>query len=161
MKRLIMIVMLLTLLVTTHSWGTAPAPPDLTKVTLISANGERLAADQIGRQKAVLLVLIKKGQPGGLKMLEFLASLKPQLPADRLLIVVAGADEMVFKSISGKYPGLVASWYRDPEGTLAKSLNLAVTPVVLGMRDGKVAWNLFGVSDAELLEKTMRGWLNR
>ena len=30
-----------------------------------------------------------------------------------------------------------------------------------GMRDGKVAWNLFGVSDAELLEKTMRGWLNR
>ena len=161
MKRLIMIVLLLNLLVTAYSWGAAPAPPDLPAVSLLTAGGEPFAAEQIGREKGVLLVLISKGSPGGVKMLDFLARLEPQFPAGRLLIVVAGADERVFKSISGKYPQLAATWYRDPQGALARQLKLSVTPAVLGVRDAKVAWNLFGIADEELLEKTMRGWLNR
>jgi len=161
MKRLIMIVLLLNLLVTAHSWGAAPPPPDLPAVALLTAGGEPFAAEQIGKEKGVLLVLISKGSPGGIKMLDFLARLEPQFPAGRLLIVLSGADERVFKSVSEKHPQLSATWYRDPQGALAKKLKLAVTPVVLGVRDAKVAWNLFGVADGELLEKTMRGWLNR
>jgi hypothetical protein len=160
MNRLFAIVLLL-LMAASPCRGTTPALPVLPAVTLLAAGGDPLDAVQIGKEKGVLLVLISKGNPGGMKMLDFLANLEPQFPMDRLLIVVAGADEKVFKAVSGRYPQLVASWYRDPEGALAKKLKLAVTPVVLGVRDAKVFWNLFGVSDAELLEKTMRGWLNR
>ena len=161
MKPTLLIMLLLSLLTAPPSWAASPAAPNLSEVSLVSAGGAPFLADQIGRQQGVLLVLISKGNPGGIKILDFLATLEPQFPVDRLLVVVAGADERVFKAISGKYPKLAASWYRDPEGALAKKLKLGVTPAVLGVRNATVAWNLFGIADEELLEKTMRGWLNR
>ncbi|MFZ4858366.1 MAG: hypothetical protein ACOYL3_18410 [Desulfuromonadaceae bacterium] len=161
MKPTLMIVFLLVLLTAPPSWANNPAVPDLSTVTLLSAGGTALTADQIGKDRTVLLILINKGNPGGIRMLDFLAGLEPQFLADRLLVVVGGADERVFNAISGQYPKLAASWYRDPEGALANKLKLSVTPAVLGVRNTTVAWNLLGIADEELLEKTIRGWLNR
>lgn len=134
---------------------------DFTGVTLTTPGGEPFVADLIGKDLRVLVVLISAGNPGGIKLLDFLASLKPQFPAERLLMVISGADERVFKVIADKYPQLTASWYRDPENALAKKLQLSVTPAILGVHNANVAWNQFGISDKKLLEKTMRGWLNR
>jgi hypothetical protein len=161
MKPTFMIVFLLILLTAPPTWAINPAVPDLSTVTLLSAGGTAFTADQIGKDRTVLLVLINNGNPGGIKMLDFLERLEPQFPTDRLLVVVGGADERVFKAISGQHSKLAANWYRDPEGALAKKLKLVVTPAVLGVRDGTVFWNLFGIADEELLEKTMHGWLNR
>jgi len=161
MKRTFLTLLLLALMAAPSSWGAAPAPSELTGVILIPVSGEPLAAETLGKQNPQLLVLISAGNPGGIRMLDFLARLEPQFPADRLLIVVGGGTEQVFTAISGSYPKIHASWYRDPQGELAKKLKLAVTPAVLGVRNGKMAWNMFGVADTELLEKTMRGWLNR
>lgn len=161
MKRILLITLLLALQAAPPLWAITTAAPDLSAVTLLSAGGAAFTADQIGKDRTVLLVLIRTGNPGGIRMLDFLAGLEPQVPAERLLVVVGGADERVFKVISGKYPQLAATWYRDAEGGLARRLNLTVTPAVLGVRSAMVAWNLFGLADEELLEKTMRGWLNR
>jgi len=141
--------------------GETAVQTDFTGVTLTTPTGEPFVADQIGNELHVLVVLISTGNPGGIKLLDFLTSLKPQFPAERLLIVVSGADERVFKVISEKYPRLMAGWYRDPENALAKKLQLSVTPAILGVHNANVAWNQFGASDPKLLEKTMRGWLNR
>ena len=161
MKPTLLILLLLVQLTALPSWAVTSSSPNMSEVTLLSAGGTAFTADQIGKDRMVLLILISKGNPGGIKMLDFLAGLEPQFPADRLLVVVGGADERVFKAISGKHPKLAANWYRDPEGALAKKLKLSVTPAVMGVRDATVAWNLFGLADEELLEKTMRGWLNR
>ena len=161
MNRMILMVLLLTLLAAPPCRGAAPAAPELAGVTLLSASGELFAAEQAGKEGPVLLVLIDKGMPGGSAMLDYLSGLDPQFPAGRLLVVVAGSDARVLAMISGKYPGLDAGWYRDPEGALARQLKLTVTPAVLGVRSGKVLWSQYGISDPELLEKSMRGWLNR
>jgi len=161
MKIIITAFILVTFFLCSPDSASAVKPAPLPIVTLLNSAGEQISTEGVGKEHGIVIVLIRKGNPGGVRMLDFLAGLEPQFSADRLLIVVAGADERVLKAISGKYPKFVASWYRDPEGALAKKLGLFVTPSVLGVSYATVSWNLFGMSDEELLEKTMRGWLNR
>jgi hypothetical protein len=160
MNRLLLM-LLMILMAAFPGRGIAAAQPDLSDVTLLTTGGAPFATDQIGRDREVLLVLISKGNPGGIQLLDYLEGLKPQIPAGQLMIVFSGADEMVVQSVSAGHSKLEATWYRDPQGTLAKKLKLATTPVVMGVRNARVAWNMFGVSNPELLEKSMRGWLNR
>jgi hypothetical protein len=158
-RSIVIVLMLLMLAVPCRGESIVIVQSDFTGVTLTTPAGEPFVADQIGKEQRVLVVLISKGNPGGIKLLDFLASRKPGFPAERLLIVVSDADERVFSAISAKYPQLGATWYRDQKNTLAKKLQLGVTPAILGVFGANVAWNLFGISDAKLLDKTMRGWL--
>jgi hypothetical protein len=151
----------LLLLMVSNSWGTDTTSPDLTGISFFTKSGEPFAADQIGKEQSALLALIDKGDSGSMKLLDVIEHLQQQFPENRLFIVVPSADEKVLETISGKYPGIVAGWYRDPEDTLAKRLKFAVTPIVMGVRDARVAWNILGVAEPKQLEKTMRGWLNR
>lgn len=157
MKRFAVILILLALAAPV-SWGTAATPPAATELKLLALTGDSLDAEQIGTGAGVILVIIRQGNAGGIKMLDFLGTLAPQLPAEKLLVVVSGADDRVLKAIAGNYPKLTASWYRDPENALAKKLDLTSSPAILGMLNGQVVWSKFGVTDQKLLEKTMRGW---
>lgn len=158
MNRSILIVLMLMIMALPCS-GETIVQSDFSGVTLTTQSGEPFVADQIGKEQRVLVVLISKGNPGGIKLLDFLSSRKPGFPADRLIIVVSDADERVLTTISGKYPQVGATWYRDQKNTLAKKLQLGVTPAILGVFGANVAWNQFGISDGKLLENTMRGWL--
>jgi hypothetical protein len=154
-------IVLLVILMAVPCRGAGARPADFSGVTLTTPAGEPFPADQIGTEMRVLVLLVSKGNPGGIRLLDFLASRKEPFPADRLLIIVSDADERVFKAISAKYSSLSASWYRDPENALTKKLQLSVTPAILGVYNADVSWNQFGLANPELLEKTMRGWLNR
>ena len=158
MKHLLITVLLLTL-TASLSWGAPPAA--LPTVALTTTDGSTLTADRIGTDAGVLLVLVRKGNPGGIRLLDFLASLDPPLPAGRVQVVVTGADARLLATIAGKYPGLPAQWYRDQSSALPRELRLAVTPAIMGVRADRLAWMQSGLPDTDLLEKTVRGWLNR
>lgn len=136
-------------------------PAALPVVTLFNTAGEQVSTEGIGKDKGLILLLVRKGNPGGDKLLSLLEKAGKPFPADRLLVVVGGGDEKMLKAISERHSKLVATWYRDDEDLLAIGLKLKGSPVLLGIGDGMVAWNIAGTNDLELLEKTMRGWLNR
>lgn len=139
----------------------AAAPVPLPVITLVSSAGVELSTESIGKDKGVVLLLIRKGNPSGKMLLSLLETSDTPLPADRLLVVVGGADEKVLKVIAEDHRKLAATWYRDPDDALAKGLNSKVTPMLAGVGDGMVAWTIPGTSDLEFLEKTVSGWLNR
>jgi hypothetical protein len=63
--------------------------------------------------------------------------------------------------LAAQYPELGARWLRDADGALAKKLAGVGTPALLGARQARVAWHRVGLGDRELLEATLRGWLER
>jgi len=159
MIRLLIPLLLFSLFLVVPVRDGSAAAPQLPQVSLLAPGGATISADQIGKDKGVLMVLAKKGNPGGIKLLDFLAALKPQFPAGRLLVVVSAADDKVLQAIAGRYPTLVADWYRDPDGGVAKGLKLTTTPAILGVRMGAVAWVKAGLTDEEEMEKLLNGWV--
>jgi hypothetical protein len=139
----------------------APEPSVLPTGFIFSTSGESLPTETIGKGRGVLLVLISKGNPGGEQLLTSLETLQEPLPADRLLVIVGGADDKLLGVMAKRHAKLAATWYRDTDRLLAKSLKLIATPATMGVNDAKVSWMIFGVDDPEQLEKTMRGWLSR
>ena len=141
--------------------ATPPDPPLLPAGTIYSRTGEPVAVEAIGKEKAVVLLLLKNVSSGGEKLLAFVESLETPLPADRLLVVAGGVDETLLNTMATRHGNLAASWYRDTDDLLAKGLELKANPVIMGVRDGRVIWTSVGLADKKLLEKTMHGWLNR
>ena len=141
--------------------ATPPDSPLLPAGTIHSRSGEPVAVEAIGKEKGVVLLLLKNVSSGGEKLLAFMESLETPLPADRLLVVAGGVDEILLNTMATRHANLAASWYRDTDDLLAKGLELQTNPVIMGIRDGRIIWITFGMADQKLLEKTMRGWLNR
>ena len=140
--------------------ASAISPTPLPAVALTAANGETIMADQIGKEQNVLLVLVRRGSPGGEKLLAFLNGLKQPLPAARLVIIAGGADDRHLKTLSERYRNLShASWCRDTDELLAKGMNLQATPVVLGVRRSSADWSVVGMLDEAKMEGIFRGWV--
>ncbi|MFZ4856963.1 MAG: hypothetical protein ACOYL3_11250 [Desulfuromonadaceae bacterium] len=160
-KVLLIFVVLVTCMVATLIHAAPSEMPVLPAGVLYGLAGEPLLPEALGREKGVILLLLKNGGSSGDKLLTFVEGLKPPLPADRLLIAVGNADETLLKAIAHRHANLAASWYRDTDDLLAKGLTLKANPAIMGVRDGRAVWTSFGLADRKLLEKTMRGWLNR
>ena len=141
--------------------ATPPDSPHLPAGTIYNRTGEPVAVEAIGKETGVVLLLLKNVSSGGEKLLAFVESLETPLPADRLLVVAGGVDEILLNTMATRHANLAASWYRDTDDLLAKGLELQTNPVIMGIRDGRIIWITFGMADQKLLEKTMRGWLNR
>ena len=84
----------------------------------------------------------------------------PQLIA-RVVLVIDGkpADGRAWleKELGDQPPPL--AWFADADGSAAKALKAAGTPMLLGVRDGQVEWTLVGVlSRPKSLESIVRTW---
>lgn len=137
-----------------------PGPPPLPAGVLYSLSGETSATEGFGTDSAVVLVLLNNVSTGGEQLLTFIESMKSPLPAGRLLVVVGNADENLLKQMAARHGNLTADWYRDTDDLLAKGLALKASPAIMGVRDGRVFWTTFGITNRDLLEKTMSGWVN-
>jgi hypothetical protein len=138
----------------------APPVPVLPVIMLTSTTGTELVLDQLGSERKVLLVLVTKGNPAGERLLGFLED-TDDLPADRVAIVVSGADGANTSAIAKRFPALTAPWYADPEEKVAKGLKLQATPVTMGIRNAAVAWKVLGLHDQEKMAKTLWGWIKQ
>ena len=159
MKRLVLPLLLFLLPVAAPA-AAVPAMPTLPAVTLTSLAGTTVSLDDLGTAANVVLVLVRKGESAGERLLAFLEGLDG-LPPERLAIVVGGADGAIVSAIAGRHSGVAASWYPDPDGEVAKELQLRATPVTIGARNGIVVWKVIGLHDEETMRKTLLGWGTR
>jgi len=57
-------------------------------------------------------------------------------------------------------PDLQLTWYADPERVAATALELSGAPVLIGVRNGAVEWQVGGVlNDPAALESVVRSWV--
>ena len=80
----------------------------------------------------------------------------------RVVLVVAGkyadAKAWVEKSLPPEMHTL--TWYVDPDRRAAKALELTGAPVLIGVRDGHLEWQLGGVLNSPAaLESVVRSWV--
>lgn len=89
---------------------------------------------------------------------------KWQTPAlmSRLVLVVGGkpaeAAAYVAKSLPEEMAGL--RWYHDADRAAAHALELIGAPMLFGVQDGEIEWQLGGVlNDPAALESVVRSWV--
>lgn len=80
----------------------------------------------------------------------------------RVVLVVSGpraeARAWIEKSLPPELQSL--AWYSDPDRAAAKALDLNGAPSLIGIRDGKIEWELAGVlNDPAALESVVRSWV--
>lgn len=80
----------------------------------------------------------------------------------RVVLVVAGkyadAKAWIEKSLPPEMHTL--TWYVDPDRRAAKALELTGAPVLIGVRDGQLEWQLGGVlGNPAALESVVRSWV--
>lgn len=80
----------------------------------------------------------------------------------RVVLVVAGthadAKAWIEKSLPADMHTL--TWYADPARRAAKALELTGAPVLIGVRDGRMEWQLGGVLNSPAaLESVVRSWV--
>lgn len=78
----------------------------------------------------------------------------------KVLVVVGGASAEELGRIAAKAPWLPpSSWYADPRRQAARALKIQGSPVVLGILNKTVEWNLAGVAaDEERLKSILATW---
>ena len=78
-----------------------------------------------------------------------------------VLVVAARHDEAkawIEKSLPAEMQGV--TWFVDPERRAAKALELNGAPVLIGVRNGNLEWQLGGVlNNPSALESVVRSWV--
>jgi len=80
----------------------------------------------------------------------------------RVVLVVSGkhadAKAWIEKSLPADMQSL--TWYADPDRQAARALELTGAPVLMGVRNGNLEWQLGGVlSNPSALESVVRSWV--
>jgi len=80
----------------------------------------------------------------------------------RVVLVVAGptadARTWVEKNLPAEMQNL--TWFADPDRAASKALKLTGAPVLIGVRNGQIEWQLGGVlNDPAALESVVRSWV--
>lgn len=80
--------------------------------------------------------------------------------ARKVVVVVGGASAEEVQALADKAPWLPrSSWYADPRRQAARALRIQGSPVVMGVLNNAVEWNLAGVAaDAERLKSILVTW---
>ena len=78
----------------------------------------------------------------------------------KVIVIVGGATIKEVERIAKRVSWIDhSSWYADPGKLSSSALRLKGTPVVHGIQDGKVMWDLSGVlPDAKTLESLLETW---
>jgi hypothetical protein len=82
--------------------------------------------------------------------------------AVRLVLVIAGPRTEAKAWLDKVLPADMEAptWYADPERAAAKALELTGAPVLVGVRNGILEWELGGVlNDPAALESVVRSWV--
>lgn len=80
----------------------------------------------------------------------------------RVVLVVAGSHAGAKAWIEKTLPAdmQTLTWYADPERRAAKALELTGAPVLIGVRNGNLEWQLGGVlNNPAALESVVRSWV--
>jgi hypothetical protein len=86
----------------------------------------------------------------------------PQLAA-RTIIIVGDTPLQDAQALQNKFPDLAAAgWYADPPRNASVAFNLHGAPVIIGVQDRVVHWQISGIpADRDVLHSVLTGWLRQ
>lgn len=151
----------LVLALLTLSWTMLDAieRKPLPRFSVVALDGAETASDALISDEKWLLIYIQPGCTPCDGLLRSIESADQNI-ANRLTIVVGGADASAAARLAAAYPKLAASrWYGDPKRAMGKVLPLAGAPVVFGLRGKMLEWSRAGLTPSVTSVKSaMMSW---
>ena len=135
------------------------APPPF---ALRAPDGTRVgSADVLGREPWIVLYAIPGCAPCD-QLLTSLSRLGTRRLLQRTVLVIGASQEDARAYVRERVPPELRGlrWYADEQAEAWQALRLGGTPMLVGVRDGRVEWALSGtVSDPESLSGLLSSWL--
>ncbi len=128
---------------------------------LIGMGGESLSSQTLERSGRWLLLYVQPDCAPCRDALERLSGKGKPLSADRIAVVVGGAEPAAAQRLAMAFPSLAgATWYADPTYRVRAVLKLPGAPVALGIRDLTLEWTMVGVlRDRVHMSSILRSWI--
>ena len=130
-------------------------PRPMPEFKLTALDGSSVESQKLPALKKWLLIYVKPDCSTCDKVLNLVRQDKhPGLPP-LMMIVVGGATADQVKDMMKKYPDLAgASWYADPDNDVSTALKLPGFPVIFGVRERTLAWQMMGMISPDPLQMT-------
>lgn len=142
------------------SSGAYDSPP-LPSFQVTNLDGQPVQSAQLSAKNQWLLVYV---QPNCRPCAELFKAFQkkeaqPDL-SDKVIVVVGGGTVEQAKALAQRTPWIPqASWYADPTKAAAPALKVKGAPVVFGVRQGNIEWDLSGVlADEKSLKSILDTW---
>jgi hypothetical protein len=152
------VLVLLALVPQASDGAVAGAPPPAFQVATV--DGVPTGSDRLPRQGRWLLVYV---QPDCFPCESFLELFKQDQPTTlpQKIVVVVGGTVADARGVRATFPDLAqASWYADTLNEAFGHLQLQGTPVMLGLRQDVIEWDLTGVpADSRTMRSIVNSWL--
>ncbi len=127
---------------------------------LTALDGLLVRSDQLPRPGRWLLVYVQGDCFACDALLDLFQDPGAAGPSSKVVVVAKGAAEDVAR-LSAQFPHLgQASWYADNTGAAYDQLQLRGAPIVLGLREGTIDWNLSGFpAGSGAVQSILATWL--
>jgi hypothetical protein len=124
-------------------------------------DGHEIASVVMSAQAKWLLIYVKPDCRPCNSLLRAMPKWNTTALPSRVVLVVAGPRTEARAWIEKMLPSdLQLTWYADPERVAATALELSGAPVLIGVRNGAVEWQVGGVlNDPAALESVVRSWV--
>lgn len=154
--RLCLVVALLT---TTLGPLTAIERKPLPPFSVVARDGTETSSDELTTEGKWLLVYVQPGCTPCDGVLRSIDTADAHI-AERLTVVVGGANAADAARLAAGYPKLAASrWFADPERSMGKALPVAGMPVVFGLRGRMLEWSRAGLTPSiASVKSAMTSW---
>lgn len=134
----------------------------LPDVTLLGSDGQAVSIPRAVAQQQVVLIYLVPGAPGSDRLLEALARWDPAPDFDRIVLVVDGQSAEAGQWLATRWRGDESRRPQalfDVDGRGREALQIRGAPMLLGVADGEIRWELAGVlNDPAQLEGPVRAW---
>jgi len=143
--------------------GIAVERMPLPAFTLTAGDGTAVTSDRLVRPGSWALIDVAPDCAPCQAVLRSIDRAEPQVPARRLVIVVAGVNAEGVLAEAARYPNLAdATWLADPSNAMLQQIGQPGAPTIFGMRARMIEWSLAGVlMDATDTTSILASWLSR
>lgn len=131
-------------------------------IGLLAVDGTTVTTANIGGAEKWLLIYVRVGNHASEVLLGQIDEATFPGVTSNIVVVVGGISADRLKQTSDKFPGLSkASWYADPSLDFPAGMKITGAPVMFGMQDRNVRWDLSGaLFDSAKLKSIINSWFN-
>jgi hypothetical protein len=130
---------------------------------LIDANGQGLDSARVFAAGARVIVYVVPGNEPGTRLIDALRVWSQRDPAqwlERVQVIVAAPPAAAREWLGERWSEPGARWFADPSGDGWRALGLQGALAVVGLRDGRVEWQIDGViADPTVVEPAIDAWI--
>lgn len=139
-------------------WAMQPAPVPSFQVA--TPNGVSVSSGDVDWSGQKVLIYLRPNCGSCEALLHLLKKDDPGTMVSNIIVIVGGPSAQATQEVD-HYPDLAnASWYMDTYQEASQALVLQGMPVVIGVRDGVMAWRMNGVmADQHSHQRLLQTWL--